>query len=48
LGRKLHLTGTPTIYFADGSRSATGFDAGTLEARLAGAGSKPVVVAGAH
>jgi thiol:disulfide interchange protein DsbC len=35
LGRKLHLAGTPTIYFADGSRSGTGFDAKTLEARLA-------------
>jgi thiol:disulfide interchange protein DsbC len=34
LGRKLHLVGTPTIYFADGSRSGSGFDAATLEARL--------------
>jgi thiol:disulfide interchange protein DsbC len=34
LGRKLHLQGTPTIYFADGSRSGSGFDAATLEARL--------------
>jgi thiol:disulfide interchange protein DsbC len=37
LGRKLHLVGTPTIYFADGTRSGSGFDAATLEARL-GAG----------
>ena len=37
LGRKLHLQGTPTIYFADGSRSGSGFDAATLEARLRGA-----------
>jgi thiol:disulfide interchange protein DsbC len=37
LGRKLHLQGTPTIYFADGSRSGSGFDAATLEARLGGA-----------
>jgi thiol:disulfide interchange protein DsbC len=34
LGRKLHVQGTPTIYFADGSRSGSGFDAATLEARL--------------
>jgi thiol:disulfide interchange protein DsbC len=34
LGRKLHVEGTPTIYFADGSRSGSGFDAATLEARL--------------
>jgi thiol:disulfide interchange protein DsbC len=34
LGRKLHLTGTPTIYFADGSRSGSGFEAATLESRL--------------
>jgi thiol:disulfide interchange protein DsbC len=34
LGRKLHLQGTPTIYFADGTRSGSGFDAATLEARL--------------
>jgi thiol:disulfide interchange protein DsbC len=34
LGRKLHLQGTPTIYFADGSRSGSGFDVATLEARL--------------
>lgn len=47
LGRKLQLTGTPTIYFADGSRSGSGFDVATLEKRLAAA-SKPVVGAGAH
>jgi thiol:disulfide interchange protein DsbC len=34
LGRRLHVQGTPTIYFADGSRSGSGFDAATLEARL--------------
>jgi thiol:disulfide interchange protein DsbC len=34
LGRKLHMQGTPTIYFADGSRAGSGFDAPTLEARL--------------
>ena len=34
LGRKLHVQGTPTIYFADGSRSGSGFDVATLEARL--------------
>ena len=34
LGRKLHVQGTPTIYFADGSRSGSGFDLATLEARL--------------
>jgi thiol:disulfide interchange protein DsbC len=38
LGRKLHVQGTPTIYFADGSRSGSGFDAATLEARLRKAG----------
>jgi thiol:disulfide interchange protein DsbC len=37
LGRKLHVQGTPTIYFADGSRSGSGFDVATLEARLRGA-----------
>ncbi len=40
LGRKLHVQGTPTIYFADGSRSGSGFDAATLEARLR-KGTKP-------
>jgi thiol:disulfide interchange protein DsbC len=34
LGRKLHVQGTPTIYFADGSRSGSGFDVATLEAKL--------------
>jgi thiol:disulfide interchange protein DsbC len=34
LGRKLHVQGTPTIYFADGSRSGSGFDAASLEAKL--------------
>jgi thiol:disulfide interchange protein DsbC len=34
LGRKLHVQGTPTIYFADGSRSGSGFDVATLEGRL--------------
>lgn len=34
LGRKLHVAGTPTIYFADGARAGSGFDAATLEARL--------------
>lgn len=34
LGRKLHVVGTPTIYFADGSRTGSGFDVATLEARL--------------
>jgi thiol:disulfide interchange protein DsbC len=36
LGRKLHVVGTPTIYFADGSRTGSGFDKATLEARLNG------------
>jgi thiol:disulfide interchange protein DsbC len=34
LGKKLHLVGTPTIYFADGTRSGSGFDVATLEKRL--------------
>jgi thiol:disulfide interchange protein DsbC len=34
LGRKLHVVGTPTIYFADGSRTGSGFELATLEARL--------------
>jgi thiol:disulfide interchange protein DsbC len=38
LGKKLRVAGTPTIYFADGSRSGSGFDARTLEARLKAAG----------
>jgi len=37
LGKKLHVVGTPAIYFADGSRTGSGFDAATLEARLHGA-----------
>jgi thiol:disulfide interchange protein DsbC len=34
LGRKLRVAGTPTIYFADGSRIGSGFDAAALEAKL--------------
>jgi thiol:disulfide interchange protein DsbC len=34
LGRKLRVAGTPTIYFADGSRTGSGFDAASLEAKL--------------
>jgi thiol:disulfide interchange protein DsbC len=34
LGRKLRVMGTPTIYFYDGTRTITGFDTATLEARL--------------
>jgi thiol:disulfide interchange protein DsbC len=34
LGRKLRVAGTPTIYFADGSRTGSAFDAATLEAKL--------------
>lgn len=34
LGKKLHVVGTPTIYFADGSRTGSAFDAAALEARL--------------
>ncbi|TFW32177.1 DsbC family protein [Massilia horti] len=34
LGQKLHVAGTPTIYFADGSRTGSAFDAASLEARL--------------
>jgi len=37
LGKKLHVVGTPTVYFADGSRTGSGFDVATLEARLNGA-----------
>jgi thiol:disulfide interchange protein DsbC len=37
LGRKLRVSGTPTIYFADGSRTGSGFDAAALEAKLNGA-----------
>lgn len=35
LGRKLKVTGTPTIFFADGSRVPGAIDAKALEARLA-------------
>ena len=35
LGRKLKITGTPTIFFADGTRAAGALDAKALEARLA-------------
>jgi thiol:disulfide interchange protein DsbC len=35
LGRKLKVTGTPTIFFADGSRLPGAVDAKTLEAKLA-------------
>lgn len=35
LGRKLKVTGTPTIFFADGSRVPGAVDAKTLEAKLA-------------
>lgn len=34
LGKKLHVVGTPTIYFADGTRTGSAFDAASLEARL--------------
>jgi thiol:disulfide interchange protein DsbC len=34
LGRKLRVAGTPTIYFADGSRTGSRFDAASLEAKL--------------
>ena len=34
LGRKLRVSGTPTIYFADGSRTGSAFDAAALEAKL--------------
>jgi thiol:disulfide interchange protein DsbC len=35
LGRKLKVTGTPTIFFTDGSRVPGAVDAKTLEAKLA-------------
>lgn len=35
LGRKLKVTGTPTIFFTDGSRVPGAIDAKTLESRLA-------------
>lgn len=34
LGQKLHVTGTPTIYFPDGSRTGSAFDLAALEAKL--------------
>lgn len=34
LGRKLRVAGTPTIYFADGSRTGSAFDPASLEAKL--------------
>jgi thiol:disulfide interchange protein DsbC len=34
LARKLHVMGTPTVYFYDGTRTITGFDATTLDVRL--------------
>jgi len=38
LGRKLKVSGTPTIFFADGSRVPGAVDAKTLEAKLASIG----------
>jgi thiol:disulfide interchange protein DsbC len=34
LGKKLHVAGTPTVYFSDGSRTGTAFDKQALENRL--------------
>ncbi len=34
LGRTLRVAGTPTIYFADGSRTGSAFEAASLEAKL--------------
>jgi thiol:disulfide interchange protein DsbC len=34
LAHKLHVMGTPTVYFYDGTRTIAGFDAATLNARL--------------
>ncbi|MDB5933266.1 MAG: thiol:disulfide interchange protein [Massilia sp.] len=34
LGHKLRIVGTPTIYFADGSRAGSGFDVAAIEAKL--------------
>ncbi|GJI98406.1 thiol:disulfide interchange protein DsbC [Duganella caerulea] len=34
LGKKLHVAGTPTIYFSDGTRTGTAFDKQALEAKL--------------
>ena len=35
LGRKLKITGTPTIFFADGARIPGAVDAKTLESKFA-------------
>jgi thiol:disulfide interchange protein DsbC len=35
LGKKLHIIGTPTVYFKDGSRTGSAFDAASLEAKFA-------------
>lgn len=40
LGHKLHVMGTPTVYFYDGTRTISGFDAATLEKRLNAAAPK--------
>lgn len=40
LGRRLRVTGTPTIFFADGSRIPGAIDAKGLEAKLAEVGGK--------
>lgn len=34
LARRLHVMGTPTVYFYDGTRTISGFDVATLNARL--------------
>ena len=34
LGKSLHVVGTPTIYFADGSRSGAAYTAASLDAKL--------------
>lgn len=34
LGKKLHIQGTPTVYFSDGSRTGTAFDKQALENKL--------------
>jgi thiol:disulfide interchange protein DsbC len=34
LGKKLRIVGTPTIYFADGSRTGSAFDASSLDEKL--------------
>jgi thiol:disulfide interchange protein DsbC len=35
LGKKLKVTGTPTVFFTDGSRVPGAIDAKSLEAKLA-------------